>query len=150
MTEAGTPEGNGEESGSALREKLETEIAAKTAAESTARELAAQQFKHVSPADLAGVPLGDLITKGQELEQAAEAQRQQILADALAERGLSPEKIAEMVGDKPASQTSTETQPQSFGSLATAGNLGTPQAPPTPGAGNGVFGESRILAAMGD
>lgn len=140
-TETGAPE---QESGSALREKLESTIAANKALEAELAKNVAEKFRHVRPDDLTGVSYHEMAAKAAQLEQEREEQRKQILLEALSERGLQGDdldaalaKIAGGSGESTGSSTSR---------IASSGTLqGTPPAAVQT---EGLWGRDRIRAAV--
>lgn len=129
-----------EESGSALRAKVE----AANAENKALRELYAGTFKHVKADDLAGVVPAEFATKAAEIETARLAERDAIAKEVLAERGLPVEDLDTVL--------QTLNQPQAGGAddgaaarIASLGQLGgtVPNLTPT-----NVFGADRIAAAL--
>jgi hypothetical protein len=140
----GVPDESGNESGSALREKLEATIEANkaTAAELNRRVASAHEF--VTPEDLAGVPLDQLDAKAAEISQARAAERQALLVEELKRRGVAEDQLEAALanlGVKPQEQPAP-SQVASLGQLP--GNVPAVNQVP-----EGVRGYDRIRAAIG-
>jgi hypothetical protein len=132
------------ESGSALRERLEATIEASkaTAAELNRRVAAAHEF--VTPEDLAGVPLDQLDTRAAEISQARAAERTELLKEELKRRGVAEDQLEAALANL---GVATQAPPVSS-QVASLGSLpGTvPSVNATP---EGVRGYDRIRAALG-
>lgn len=119
---SGATEVAGEESGSALRQKLEAEIAARKAAETANSELAAQVvilqggFDRLSPQDLAGIPTNELATKAAELQTAKATEAETLFRAEALKRGIQL-PVQETV-DEPS------TPPSGWNRVASLGTLG--------------------------
>lgn len=81
------------ESGSQLREKLESTLAVNKGLTAELAKRTADGFKFVKPEDLEGVSYDQMAAKAAELEAQRAADRQQVLRDSLAEAGLSGEDL---------------------------------------------------------
>lgn len=141
MTTETDPAGN-EESGGALREKLEATNSENRVLREALAASAVINFKHVTAEDLKDVAPGDLQTRAAALEAERVAQRQAVLNEELKARGLSDDQIAKLAGPAPAAQPSPSP-------LEQIGNIGAPVARPAPGSEDGLYGPSRIRAAFG-
>jgi hypothetical protein len=145
---------DGNESGGSLREKLEATIKERNALASELVGFKAQgliaekQWQHVTVEDLKGVKLTELETKGAELEAAKAALKESVLKEVLSKQGIDGEQldeaIAQLVGKvAPADDTAATLARM----RATAGIQGSaPGKIEQPG----LFGASRIRAALGD
>jgi hypothetical protein len=144
---------DGRESGSSLREKLST---AHSEIASLAKELVGYKAKdlivekgwlHVKPEDLAGVKLGDLETKGAELESSKAALKESVLKEVLEQQGVAGDDLAQavqaLVGKVASGDESTEAAARLRAATQVPGR--------TPGKleQEGLFGASRIRAALG-
>jgi mannitol-1-phosphate/altronate dehydrogenase len=125
------------ESGTALRAKLEAALAENKALRTTAATTVAQTFKYVKPEDLAEVAPDQIAVKAQEIEAARTADAEALVKKFLADRGVAEGDLA-----KP--------EPAAAGAgalIASLGSLGgqpiTPSIVP-----EGAFGEDRIRAAL--
>ena len=130
------------ESGGALREKLEATNSENRQLREALAASAVINFKHVTAEDLKDVAPGDLQTRAAALEAERTEQRHQVLNEELKARGLTDEQIEKLAGPAPAAQSSPSP-------LEHIGNLGTPVVRPKPGAEDGLHGPSRIRAALG-
>lgn len=133
-----------QESGSTLRAKLEASIAEANALRETAAEATVKGFKYVKPSDLAGVAPKEMASKALEIEAAKAAERDTLLREALAERGLTDDQLDEALGklaggEKPDSEPTAADRVASLGQLA-----GSAPRPPE----NVGTGDSRIRAAI--
>lgn len=144
-TEASSEEGT--ESGGALRDKLEASIADNRALREALATEVVGGFKYVKPEDLADVAPGDLRTRATEIEEQRAAERREVLQAELTARGLDEQKIEELLNGAGAPQGGAPPQQASKPKLD--GNVGSPPARPKPGEGDGLFGPSRIRAALG-
>ena len=131
------------ESGGALREKLEATNSENRQLREALAASAVINFKHVTAEDLKDVAPGDLQTRAAALEAERTEQRQTVLNEELKARGLTDEQIEKLAGPAPAAQSSPSP-------LEQIGNIGTPVVRPAPGAEDGLYGPSRIRAAFGD
>lgn len=108
-----------EESGTALRSKLEEAIAANREFEKTTQSLAAKVvilengFSYVKPEDLAGVPVDEFAAKAAEIQAAKAAERESIFRQEAEARGIQFDSTA-----KPA------TADPAISRVASLGNLG--------------------------
>lgn len=138
------PSEEGQESGGALREKLE----ATTADNRVLREALAQEvagsFKYVKPEDLASVAPGELRDRAAQIEQERQTERRELLTAELSAKGWDEKQIEEFLGD-----TTQSAPPQQTPKPKLDGNVGAPPSRPKPGEGDGLFGPSRIRAVLG-
>lgn len=138
----------GTESGGALRDKLEASIADNRALREALATQVVSGFKYVKPEDLADAAPGDLQSRATEIEEQRTAERREVLQAELSARGLDEEKIEELLnGADDASQGGAP--PQQTPKPKLDGNVGSPPARPKPGEGDGLYGLSRIRAALG-
>lgn len=128
-----------EESGSALRAKLEAEIAKNKATAEVLASVVASSHKYVKPEDLAGVDPTQLVEKATEIEAKRAAEREELLREVLQERGLADEKLEEIIGSKSESDGAADR-------IASLGQLNGAPARRDPV--EGAFGEDRIRAAI--
>jgi hypothetical protein len=138
------PSEEGTESGGALREKLEAEIAEKKVLRETLATEVAERFQYVRPEDLQDVAPGELRERAAQIEEQRAAERRDVLSAELAAKGWTDTQIEEFLGEKPQSAPPQQTPKPRFD-----GNVGTPPARPKPGEGDDLFGPSRIRAALG-
>ena len=133
---------SGNESGKEFREKFEaTQAEARAAKEALATVVAeqhgidAQALLEFSPAEMA--------SKAEELKQAAEAQKEQTLREALVAQGLDgdnlEEAVAKLTGTKPAEKPTASP-------FSTAGQL--PSQPIGTAPEQNIRGRKRIEAAL--
>jgi hypothetical protein len=146
---------DGTESGSSLRDKLEAEIAARRDLESQlssykAKDLIAEKgWQHVNPDDLKGVGLAELETKGAELEASKAALKESVLKEVLSKQGITGDDlndaVSKLVGKvaSPADDTTAALARMRAAQSAAGSPVGKLETP-------GVFGASRIRAALGD
>lgn len=117
----GQPEG-GQETGGEFRQKFEAMQAENAALKSAVTASVAGRFEHVSADDLAGVEVGQLEAKAQELSESRTAERQAILTEGLKANGFTDEQIASIVAGNASPQpASTQTAPSVVEQM---GNLG--------------------------
>lgn len=143
-----------QESGSKLRDKLEAEIARSRELTSQlvgykAREvIEAKQWQHVTAEDLKGVGLEELEAKGAELEASKAALKESVLKEVLSKQGITGEDldaaIGQLVGKVSPADDTTAALARMRAAQSAAGTA--PGKLDTPG----VFGASRIRAALGD
>jgi hypothetical protein len=134
----------GQESGGALREKLDaTNADNRVLREALAQEVAGR-FKYVKPEDLASVAPGELRDRAAQIEQERAAERREVLTAELSAKGWDEKQIEEFLGD-----TTPAPPPQQTPKPKLDGNVGTPPSRPKPGEGDGLFGPSRIRAVLG-
>lgn len=138
-------ENESQESGSALRQKLEAALAKERAATKAAAEAVSKGFKFVKPEDLQDVEAHELSEKAAEIEQNRAAEQDRLLRQALADRGFADEDLDTAIsklkgGNEPAS--SDEGAAERVASLGSLG--GTAPSKPEPQ----LFGEDRIRAAI--
>lgn len=120
----GQPEG-GQETGGEFRQKFEAIQAENQALKSTLTAQVAGRFDHVSADDLAGVEVGQLEAKAQELHESRVAERQAILTETLKGSGFSDEQIASIVAGNGSQQpVQTQTAPSVVEQMGRLG--GTP------------------------
>jgi len=133
----------GEESGSSLRNQLETTIEANKGLTSELAKVVASNHKFVKPEDLHGIGYDQMATKAAELSAQRAEERAQILREELEARGLQGDQLeAALVSKGEAPATPAPTPFASTGSLG-----GTPPAlVPT----DNVRGVDRIRAAIAE
>lgn len=134
---------SGQESGGALREKLEATNAENRALKEALAATTASRFKYVSAEDLMDAAPNDLVERAQMLENERLEQRHALLNEELTARGLTPQQIAEIVGQSPV------VTPTPAATSTSLGNVGNPPAKVKPGTEEGLFGPDRIRAALG-
>lgn len=133
-----------QESGGALREKLEATNADNRALREALAAEVVGSFQHVKPEDLSGVAPGELRERAAQIEQERVAERREVLTAELSAKGWTAEQIEEFMGESP-----QQTPPQHTPKPKLDGNVGAPPARPKPGEDDGLFGPSRIRAALG-
>lgn len=140
-----------QESGRSLRERLEAEIARNRRLEATLAQRVAQQFKFVSAEDLSGVDVEELESKATEIEQRKAEERNQLLRSALEDKGLSADQLDEAVKRLvDGEQKSSSAEPVTDAATARVASLGKLQGTtPTTNPGDGLWGASKIRAAVG-
>lgn len=138
------PSEEGTESGGALRDKLEAEIAEKRALREALTNEVVGRFQYVKPEDLADAAPSELHERAAQIEQQRAQERREVVSAELAAKGWTSEQIEEFLGEKPQSTPAQQAPKPNFD-----GNVGTPPARPKPGEGDGLFGPSRIRAALG-
>lgn len=138
-TEASSEEGT--ESGGALRDKLEAEIAENRALRETLATQIASGFQYVKPEDLGDVAPGELQERAAQIEEQRAAERREVLTAELSAKGWDEKQIEEFLGEK--SQSAPAPAKPKFD-----GNVGSPPARPKPGEGE-LTGPARIRAALG-
>ena len=116
MSDSADLEGT-QETGGALRAQLEAVLAENAGLKGTIAAEVATRFALVKPEDLKDVPSDQLAAKAAELNETRKQERELILREGLAARGLSEEQIAQTLA-KPvtAAQVSTP-QPNHFSAL---------------------------------
>ena len=130
-----------EESGSALRAKLEAALAEANQLRSQSASLLAEKvvrdegLKYVKPEDLTGVDSSQLADKAREIEAARTAERNELLQSVLAENGLTLEGVG--------AKTSADDAASRVASLGKLGGV-----PPSQREAEVAPGPSRIHAAM--
>lgn len=143
MTTEGSSE-EGTESGGALREKLEAEIAEKRVLREALATEVVGRFQYVRPEDLQDVAPGEMRDRAAQIEQERAAERRSVLEAELAAKGWDEKQIEEFLGEK-----SQSAPPQQAPKPKFDGNVGSPPARPKPGEGDDLYGPSRIRAALG-
>lgn len=141
---------DGTESGGQLRAKLEAALAAnKTLTEEVLgfkaeKVISAKGFKFVTPEDLHGVGLDELETKAAEVEAAKAAQRESVVKQVLADKGLQGDQL-----DAALKNLLSPEQAQADAAIGRLAEVGRIQGnvPSTAGE-QGLFGKSRIRAAL--
>lgn len=134
-----------QESGGALREKLEASIADNRALREALATEVVGSFKHVKPEDLADAAPSELRERAAQIEEQRAAERREVLTAELSAKGWTDAQIEEFFGgDNPSAPAQQAPKPK------LDGNVGSPPARPAPGEGDGLYGLSRIRAAMGD
>ena len=143
MTTEGSSE-EGTESGGALREKLEAELAENKALREALATEVVGSFKYVKPEDLSQVAPNELRDRAAQIEQERQAERQDLLKSELAAKGWDEKQIEEFLGNEGTPPpASTSPRPK------LDGNFGSPPARPKPGE-DAPTGPARIRAALGD
>ena len=132
-----------QESGGALREKLEAFSSDNRALRETITTVLAKDFPDVKPEDLADVAPGELQERAAQVQEERTAARHEILRAELSAKGWSDEQVEEFLA-------TPKTPPPQAQKPRFDGNVGTPPARPGPGEGDGLFGPSRIRAALGE
>lgn len=144
-----------QESGSKLRDKLEAEIARSRDLTTQlvgykAREvIEGKQWQHVTVEDLKGVGLDELETKGAELEASKAALKESVLKEVLSKQGITGDDLDAAIGQlvgkvaSPADDTSAALARMRAAQSAVGTAPGKLET-------QGVFGASRIRAALGD
>lgn len=139
-------EDHSEESGTALRAKLEAALAENKVLRSTAATTVAQTFKYVKPEDLADVAPDQIAAKAQEIETARTADAEALVKKFLVDRGVAEGDLESVMANlgqaKPAATAGADDA--LIASLGTLG--GTPIQPQI--VPEGAFGEDRIRAAI--
>ena len=141
MTAESTSE-EGQESGGALRDKLEETNSENRALREALAAKTVSGLKFVTADDLKDVAPGDLDDRAAALESERAEQRNSVLVEELKARGLDDEQIEQLAG----TPVSTATTPSS---LEQIGNVGVPARRPAPGSEEGLYGQDRIRAAYG-
>jgi hypothetical protein len=135
------PEGN-EESGGALREQLEASLADNKALREALATTVVKDFKYVSAEDLAQVAPNELQDRASELEAERIAERRSVVTDELKAKGWDEKQIEEFLGDNQGAPPPPKPKVDP--------SAGGPPARQKPGEGDGLYGPSRIRAALGD
>jgi hypothetical protein len=139
------PSEEGAESGGALREKLEAEIADNRALREALATEVAGRFQYVKVEDLKDAAPSELRERAAQIEEQRAAERREVLSAELAAKGWTDKQIEEFIGgNSPTPPAQQDPKPRMDP------NVGTPPARPQPGEGDGLFGPSRIRAALGD
>lgn len=139
-----------QESGRSLRDRLEAEIARNKEIATRLAKRVAQDFPHVSAEDLAGVSPDELETKAAELNQLKKQEREEILRSTLEERGLSGEQLDVAVQKLVSGEDSVVTaEPSMDASTARVASLGKLQGTVPKPSTEGLWGASKIRAAVG-
>lgn len=138
------------ESGSGLRAKLEAALGTIKTYETELIGFKAEKviqekgLKHISAADLAGIPLNELDTKAPELDAAKAQQAESLFRSTLAARGLSGDQLesalAVLTGSAPEPASAVLDRIRKVGSVQAA-------APASP-TEQGLYGEDLIRAAV--
>jgi hypothetical protein len=139
------PSEEGTESGGALREKLEAEIAEKRAIREALVTEITGRFQYVKPEDLQDAAPSELRERAAQIEEQRAQERRDVVSAELARKGWTSAQIEEFLG-----QTTQSAPPQPDPKPRFDGNVGTPPARPKPGEGDDLHGPSRIRAALGD
>lgn len=143
-TEEGAPE---QETGSQLREKLEAQISTNKAIHAKYVEMVVKGFRLVKPEDLQGVDFGEVEAKAAEIENQRQAQQEELLKQALADRGIKDEDLDAALAKLSAGTEAPKQEQQATRSpFASTGALGGQPAGTTPA--NVTPGRSRIEAAL--
>jgi hypothetical protein len=150
---SGSAEATTEESGGALRQRLEATLAEKAAAEAKAAQALAELtvvksgFKFVKTEDLVGIAHEEMAAKAAELEQTRAQERETVLREALVERGVAD-------GDLDAALKALAGQatadPPAVNAATRAAQLGNLTGPPVTGrpSQEALYGPDRITAAL--
>jgi hypothetical protein len=141
-TEVSSEEGT--ESGGALRDKLEAEIADNRALREALATEVAGSFQYVKPEDLKDAAPNELRERAAQIEEQRAEERRSVLSAELARKGWDEKQIEEFLGD-----TTQSAPPQQELKPKFDGNVGSPPARPKPGEGDGLSGPARIRAALG-
>lgn len=133
-----------QESGGALREKLEAEIAEKRALREALTTEVVGRFQYVKAEDLQDVAPGELHERAAQVEEQRAAERREVLAAELTAKGWTSEQVEEFLG-----QPASSPPPQQNPKPKLDPNVGQPPARPKPGEGQDLYGPARIRAALG-
>jgi hypothetical protein len=142
VTTDGAPEG-GQESGGALRDNLEATLADNKALREVLVTEVTSNFQHVKAEDLAGVAPSELKERAAAIEAQRIQDRQALVSAELKSKGWTDQQVEEFLA-------TPGTPPPSTPKPKFDGNVGTPPARPKPGDEDGLYGPSRIRAALGE
>lgn len=138
----------GQESGSALRQKLEESIETNKGLTQVLASKISKDFRYVKPEDLATVSFDQMEARAAELEAQRAEERATVLRESLAERGLEGDDLEAALaqlagkGDEPKPNTAPASS-----RVASLGSLGG--APVTQDVNtDGAVGPDRIRAAL--
>lgn len=139
-------ENEGQESGSALRQKLELALTRERAARKVAADAVVAQFKGVTVEDLHEVDPEEFATKAAEIAEARAAERQRILREALSEAGLPTDEldtaISRLRSAPQGDDGGHETAADRVNALGALGGMVPTKSEPQ------LWGEDRIRAAV--
>lgn len=141
MTTNGTDE-SGQESGGALREKLEGTLEENKAWRQLAVTNVISEHKGVKPEDLEGVAPSELHERAAAIAAERKAQADELVVSSLKDRGMDDKQIEAILGGKAEGKPTPDPLDQIRGEQRHPSQ-------PAPGADEGLFGEDRIKAALG-
>lgn len=133
-----------QESGGALREKLEAFSADNRALREQLAAEVAGRFQYVKPEDLGDVAPGELRERAAQIEEQRVAERREVLTAELSAKGWDAKQIEEFLGETTGAAPTQQTPKPKLDP-----GVGAPPSRPKPGEEDGLFGPSRIRAALG-
>lgn len=136
-----------QESGGALREKLEAANAETRALREALVKEVTGSFQHVSESDLSGVAPAELRERAAQVEAQRVQERQELLTSELKAKGWTDEQVEEFLGAPTPPSAPAQNAPTPKPRLDSS--VGSPPSRPKPGEGDGLYGPSRIRAALG-